>query len=162
MSQPHDGMLHDETSPALVRGPYAARHIVWPPAGFIEPTADELAVITRKIENNSVWTAARRRKTTNGDLVRQLQVIDWFHDHPRIRSSADVLSYMHAIRRELNGRPDAPVFRSLHRPRCHMCSHTTDRTWEASSETHDIVKPDDTDWHGFLCARCWSDYLKES
>lgn len=160
MSQPPGGMLHAETSPALARGPYAARHIVWPPANFREPTRDELSVFLAKAERGLTFTAAWKKIPTE-ELLRRLEVFDWFHDDDRVRSSSTIYDHMHDVRRELNSRSDAPVFRSLHRPRCHMCSHTTDRTWEATSETHDIVKPDDTAWHGFLCARCWSDNLKE-
>lgn len=157
--QPHGGMLHDMTSPALTRGPYAKRHMVWPPAGFVEPTLAELAGVVHRLKNPGTWSAYLLKRKPTEELNRHLQVIEWFHDHPELSRSD---SYIHAIRRELTSRPDAPVFRSLHRPRCSMCSHTTDRTWEATSETHDIVREDDTPWTGFLCARCWSDYLKEA
>lgn len=158
MNQPHGGMLHDMTSPALTRGPYAKRHMIWPPAGFVEPTLAELDEI-RKIVNRRIAYSFVRVKTTPDQWVRELQVIEWFSDRPEVRSNPAYLNYMHELRRWLAAEPNAPVFRSLHRPRCHMCQHTTERTWEATSETHNINKTDGGSWTGFLCARCWSDYL---
>lgn len=153
------GLLHHETSPWLkLSGPYATRWIVWPPEDFREPTTEELAVIRRRI-NHRVAHNFVTVKTTPVEWVRELQVIDWFHDHPRIRNDLGVSRYMHELRRWIAAEPNAPVFRSLRHSRCGMCSHASDRLWEATGETHNLIDRNDEPIASvFLCARCWSDY----
>lgn len=155
--QPVGGMNHEESSPALSHGPYASRWIKWPPEGFQEPTLLELSQVVHRITNPGTFDGHLIKRRESAELLRHMQVIEWFHDRPELSRSS---SYLHELRRELASRPGAPVFVSLHRPRCGMCSHTTDRTWEATGETHDLVDRNDEPIKSvFVCARCWSTYL---
>lgn len=160
------GVLHHESSPALRRGPYTTRRISWPPEGFQEPTREELIKILgyRKRINF--------RRFTVDDLIRFLEVLDWFHDldrHDPLREvsrtagrnlESDVVDFLHAVRRELYQRPDRRSYRSLRHSRCVMCAHASDRLWEATGETHNLTdRNDEPVKSAFLCAQCWSRYL---
>lgn len=155
--QPLGGMRHTESSPALLRGPYATRRITWPPEGFQEPTREELAGVVHRITNPATFSGYLIKRRPDSELLRHLQVIDWFHDRPELSRS---MTYIHELRRELSSRPDAPMFVSLRHRRCAMCSHASDRLWEATGETHEIVdRYDEPVKSAFVCARCWSDHL---
>jgi hypothetical protein len=150
-------LSHGESSPALHRGPYADRWKTWPPEGFVEPTPEELSAVIHRLRNPSTWSAHLLRRKTTGGLLRHLQVIDWFHDRPELNRSHD---YTHALRRETSSRKDVAGFVSLRHDRCAMCSHASDRLWEATGQTHSITDRDGEPIKSvFVCARCWSDYL---
>lgn len=113
--------------------------------------------MVHRITNPSTFSGYLLKRKPSAELVRHLEVIDWFHDRPELSRCMD---YLHALRRELSSRPDAPVFVSLRHRRCAMCSHASDRLWEATGETHVIVdRNDEPIKSAFVCARCWSDYL---
>lgn len=155
----HTGMRHDESSPALgMKGPYAKRYKPWPPEGFREPTREELAAVVHRLKNPSTFAAYLLRRRPTDELARHLQVIEWFHDRPELEWSSP---YLNAVRRELASRPDAPVHVSLLHSRCAVCSHASDRLWEATGETHNITdRNDEPIVSALVCARCWSDWIK--
>ena len=145
------GLPHHETSLGLYKGPYAKRYKVWPPEGFKEPTKTEHAEVMR----HRKWISLKR--FTPEDLVRWLEVLDWFGREMNDRHTVD---FLNTIRAELRKR-GGPHYRSVRILRCGMCSHASERLWEATTGTHGITDQNDGPWTGFLCARCWSEYLNE-
>lgn len=151
------GTTHTQSSPGLYRGPYAKCYRPWPPAGFTEPDRAELDEVLR----HRTWM--NLRKFTVDQLVRWLEVMDWFgsvvHRTPGLEGQ--VVDFMHVVRRELSKRPDRRPFTSVRVLRCCMCQHATERLWEATGESHNVTERDGEPFKGsaFMCARCWSDYL---
>jgi len=153
------GTQHFGSSPGLgvVRGTYAKRYRPWPPEGFKEPDRAELDEALR----HRKWINLRR--FTVDQLVRWLEVIDWFgpsvyRNKPGVEGQ--IVDFLHVLRRELRGRPDRRPFTTIRVPRCSICSHASERLWEATGETHNITERDgEPAVSAFVCARCWSDYL---
>ena len=149
-------LRHTESSPGLAKGPYAKRYRVWPPKGFKEPTREELGVVLRRRSMPNL------RKYTVDQLIRWMEIMEWFgatvHRTPGLEKQ--IVDFMHTVRREIDGRPDRRPYRSIRIHRCSMCSHASERVWEATGETHAITDRDDEPVKSaFVCARCWSDYL---
>lgn len=148
---------------------YAKRYIAWPPAGFKEPTREELITTLR------YRTRINLKRFTVAELVRFLEVLDWFHDVDRAPDplrevtrtagkslGTEIVDFLHVVRTELYKRPDRSPFFSIRHQRCVMCSHASDRLWEATGETHDLVdRNDEPIISAFVCAQCWSRYLTE-
>lgn len=165
----HEGTQHFESSSALKpSGPYATRWLVWPPEGFREPTREELITILGYRKRINL------KRFTVDDLVRFLEVLDWFHDldrrdplHEVSRTAwrdltSEVVDFLHVVRRELYQRPDRRPYFTIRHQRCSMCSHASDRLWEATADTHGLVDRNDEPIKSvFLCASCWSTYVKE-
>lgn len=149
------GMLHLKSSQALGKGgPYATRYRPWPPEGFTEPTREELEEALR----HRKWINLKRFDVDT--LVRWLEVIDWFGpDVYRGKPGVEghIVDFLHVLRNELRKRPDRRPFFSLRHDRCAMCSHASDRLWEATGETHNLIdRNDEPIKSAFVCARCWS------
>jgi hypothetical protein len=154
-------LRHDETSPGLiaVRGPFAKTIRTWPPEGFKEPVGEDLVYVLR----HSDWCNLKR--FTSDELVRWLEVMDWFGLERDQAQKHKIYTMCHTVRLELHARSrkePTPHFFSIKLLRCGMCSHGTERLFEATGETHNIVNRDDEPIKSvFVCARCWSDYMTE-
>ena len=163
-------LRHEESSPGLLRGPYAKRYRIWPPAGFKEPTRPELidALQHRKY--------AYLRKITTDRIIRWLEVLDWYGStfsggRDPLREvtrtagkplESEVIDFLHVLRRELRGREDRRPFDSIRIHRCHLCSHASERLWEITGETHNLIdRNGDPITNAFVCAQCWSRYLPD-
>ena len=135
---------------------YAPRHKVWPPAGYVAPTAEEFAELLRAAHGyatgltyRSVW-----ERLTDDQVLRRTQlaeVIGRLHG----RAASEVYAYTRALRNELRRRK--VTFQSIAILRCEACSHATERLFEATQETHPGLEsrrgPVTSGWY---CARCWS------
>lgn len=163
------GMIHNESSPGLglAGGTYAKRYRVWPPPGFKQPTRDELIDALRHRKYQYL------RKIETDRIIRWLEVLDWYGGTFMYRRDplrevtrtagkpleSEVIDFLHVLRRELHRRPDRRPYVSVRIIRCGMCSHASERLWEATGETHTIVDHNDEPISAvMLCARCWSDY----
>lgn len=164
-----EGLQHVLSSPGLgaASGTFAKRYIVWPPEGFVEPTRPEL--IDALKHRNHVYL----RKIETDRIVRWLVVLGWFGSSiARGRDpfqevtrtagkplESEAIDFMHVLRRELRKRPDRRPADSIGIHRCGMCSHGSERLWEATGDTHNIVDRNDEPISGImLCAQCWSGY----
>src|SRR6266498_2243941 len=138
---------------------YALRYRTWPPEGFTEPTHTELTEVLR----HRTWINLKLFEVDT--IVRWLEVINWFgpdvyRGKPGVEGQ--IVDFLHTLRNELHKRPDRRPFFSVRIIRCGMCSHASERLWEATGETHDIVdRNDEPITSTFLCAQCWSKYLTE-
>jgi hypothetical protein len=161
------GMLHFESSPALGKGgPYTTAYRPWPPEGFTEPTREEWITVLNRRRYQYL------RKITTDEIVRYMEVLDWFGDPDYGRDplrevtrtagrslGTEVVDFLHVLRRELYKRPDRRPYFSVRHQRCGMCAHASDRLWEATGETHILVDRNDEPIKStFVCARCWSRY----
>lgn len=143
---------------------YAARYKVWPPEGYTEPTEEEITALRGKIERfrESTLTRAGRDKIPGQVLLRHAQLMEIIPRRGitgKIIRESDVYAYAGWVRKECNRRKIKFVSVKLHR--CAMCSHGTERVWEATPETHTITDKSGDPWTGFLCTACWSEYRKD-
>lgn len=138
---------------------YAVRWKVWPPEGYTEPTEDEITALRGKIQrfNDHVITRAGRDRIPDSVILRHTQLMEIIPQQGF--EGAKAYAYTGWLRRECNRRKIRFVSIKLHR--CAMCSHGTERVWEATPETHTITDKEDKPWTGFLCASCWSTYRKD-
>lgn len=149
------GLHHHETSPGLRRGSFARRYKTWPPVGFKEPTDDELTAVMHRARTSQPHMI---RKLSDEKVRRTLEVISWFGSRRDVSSSNRLYGYVHVIRREAARRKI--IVRPVGILRCAMCSHASERLWEATGETHAITdRNDEPITSVFICARCWSDYM---
>jgi hypothetical protein len=152
MSNP--GMVHGLSSPGLglAGRTYAKRYRPWPPDGFTEPTVAELTMVLRKTRR------LHYRDVSTEDLSRWLQVMQWFSGTYDAKILREMYDFLHVIRGELVSRKTYP--QPLGILRCGVCSHGSERLWEATGETHSIIdRNDEPVAAAMLCARCWSAHL---
>jgi hypothetical protein len=147
-------LTHNESSEALARGPYAKRYRPWPPEGYAPPTGEEFRQLAEKIRRHGTYTLTRmgRDKIQDEVIIRHMQLIEIFPD----QRGAKIYDYTRWLREEMNRRKI--THKSIKLPRCGLCSHASERLWEVTPETHNIIEHDKP-WSGFVCSRCWSEYL---
>jgi hypothetical protein len=132
---------------------YAPRVKVWPPDGYVAPTAEEFAELRGAARSYATGAAYRSRweRVSDDQVQRHLQLVELMviRDAPTTKA---VYGYARALRDELRRR--GLVHRSLAVLRCEACSHATERLFEATQETH-LGRTATSAWY---CARCWSGY----
>lgn len=137
-------------------GDYAPRHRVWPPAGYVAPTAEEFAELRRAAHGyatgrvyRSVW-----ERVSDDQVLRRAQLCE-LAGPLRGRAEGEVYDYARALRDELRRR--GVTFQSLAVLRCEACSHATERLFEATQDTHPGMtnRSGDPVASAWYCARCW-------
>ncbi|WP_030247968.1 hypothetical protein [Streptomyces sp. NRRL S-455] len=137
---------------AKQEGGYAPRVKVWPPEGYVPPTAEEFDTLRQAARRYAgvVFHLTYWKKVTDDQVLRRYQLAEV--DGPEERA---VYAYTRALRDELRRR--GLVHRSIALLRCEQCSHATERLFEVTQETHPGLKsprgPVTSAWY---CARCWS------
>ena len=135
---------------------FAPRHRVWPPKGYVAPTAEEFDALRQMARRYSRTTfrGATWKHVGDEQVLRRTQLaelIGTLHGH----AEAEVYAYTRALRDELRRR--GVTFTSLALLRCEACSHATERLFEVTQETHPGLEsqrgPVTSGWY---CARCWS------
>lgn len=136
---------------------YAPRYKVWPPAGYVPPTAEEFEELRRVAARHSAggFFQSQWDRMDDETLTRRLQLVEI---RPRLdgRDERGMTDYARELRREMNRR--GLVHRSIAILRCESCPHATERLWEATQQTHPGMEnrsgtPVESAW---LCAQCWS------
>jgi hypothetical protein len=135
---------------------YAPRTKVWPPDGYVAPTAEEFAGLLRVARSHSSGATYRStwERMDDATVLRRMQLAELARFHGREKTW--VYDYTHALRQEASRR--GLVHRSIAILRCESCHHATERLFEATQETHSGLSnrsdnPVDSAW---FCARCWS------
>lgn len=137
---------------------YAPRHKVWPPTGYVAPTAEEFAELRRAAHRYAVGVAYRSvwERVSDEQVLRRTQLAEVIGTL-RGRAEREVYAYTRALRDELRRRK--VTFQSIAVLRCEACSHASERLFEVTQETHPGLEsrrgPVTSGWY---CARCWSGY----
>ncbi|MER7487987.1 hypothetical protein ABTY20_19175 [Streptomyces sp. NPDC126497] len=141
-------------------GDFAPRHKVWPPEGYVAPTAEEFAGLLRAAEHHqsrylypSHWD-----RLTGDEVLRRAQLCELAGPSLRGQLATAVHGYVRALRDELRRR--GIVYRSLAVLRCEACSHAAERLFEATQATHPGLenRSGTRIASAWFCARCWSGY----
>ncbi len=138
-------------------GPYAKRYRTWPPEGFTEPTTEELARVIADAGRISEQPHMLRRMAD--DRIRRTQeVINWFGGRRDVIRSREMYGYLHSLISE--GRKRGIIVPPVGVLRCEICSHASERLWEATPETHPYERNGEP-CSAFVCARCWSEDMND-
>jgi hypothetical protein len=137
-------------------GSYAPRVKVWPPEGYVPPTAEEFDALRQMARRYSRTTfrGATWKHVGDDQVLRRYQLAEVIG---RLTGPAEreVYTYTRALRDELRRR--GLVHRSITVLRCEACSHGSERLFEVTQETHPGLKsPRGPVTSGWYCARCWS------
>jgi hypothetical protein len=152
-----DTLSHRALLEAKETHSYAPRQKVWPPKGYVAPTAEEFADLLRAAHGyatglvyRSVW-----ERLSDEQVLRRTQLIEVIGALPP-REECEVYDYLRALRNELRRRK--VTFRSIAVLRCESCNHASERLFEATQETHPGLAKRDGEKisSAFYCARCWS------
>lgn len=137
---------------------YAPRLRVWPPEGYVAPTAEEFTVLRSRLSHRSVYAITRGEweKWPDERILRERQLLeiapyqDW-----GLETAA--YAWSHTLNNEMHRRKLAPA-PSLKLLRCESCSHATERLFEATQTTHPGMtdRSDEPVSSAWFCARCWS------
>lgn len=132
---------------------FAPRMRLWPPDGYRAPDAQEFTALRTKAERfaRHGMTRAARERMENAALIRSLQLIELMGGNSRA-----VYEYARTLRREMTRR--GLVHQSIAILRCESCSHSTERLFEATQETHPGVRNRSSELvaSAWFCVRCWS------
>lgn len=131
----------------------------WHPVGRAGITDEERATFLREMPRYPTWLRGQWAKLTDEQLMRRMQLAQVLADRDRSKAHDNGVR---ALRGELRRRSMvfAPARDGILIPRCEICSHGSERVFQASSETHDIERNDEP-CVAFLCVRCWSELRKE-
>jgi hypothetical protein len=136
-------------------GGYAPRVKVWPPEGYVAPTAEEFDALRQAARRYSGLGGAHWKRVTADQLLRRYQLAEVIGRLPDQAAEREVYAYTRALRDELRRR--GLVHQSIAVLRCEACSHGTERLFEVTQETHPGLKsqrgPVTSGWY---CARCWN------
>lgn len=138
---------------------YAPRCKTWPPAGYAAPTEEEFAALLRAVRRyaDGQMFQGHWKRLSDETIVRHLQLTEVLPDR-YARGRKDVWDYAHAVRREMSRRKLA--HQSIRILRCPVCTHATERLFEATQATHPGLEnyADELIESAWFCARCWSRY----
>lgn len=137
-------------------GDYAPRHRVWPPKGYVAPTAEEFAELLRAAHGYACLTFHRSvwGRVSDEQVLRRTQLVGVI-GILRGRAEREVYAYARALRDELRRR--GVTFQSIAVLRCEACTHASERLFEVTQKTHPGLEsqrgPVTSAW---FCVRCWS------
>lgn len=134
----------------------APRCRLWPPEGYVAPTAEEFAELLRAAHRYAVGMTYRSvwERLSDEQVLRRIQLAGVMGTL-RGQAEREVYDYARALRDELRRRKVA--FQSIALLRCEACSHASERLFEVTQKTHPGLEsrrgPVTSGWY---CARCWS------
>lgn len=135
----------------------APRMKVWPPKGYVPPTAEEFAELLRAAHRYSglALQVTYWKKVSDEQVQRRLQLVE-VAGTQRGRDDNALTGYTRALRDEARKR--GLVHRSIAVLRCEACSHATERLFEATQGTHPGLENRSGTRipSAWFCARCWS------
>ncbi|MFD8226877.1 hypothetical protein ACFV16_22200 [Streptomyces massasporeus] len=135
----------------------APRHRVWPPEGYVAPTADGFTELHSRLRNKSVYVITRGawEKWPDDRIVREMQLLE-IAPYREWGLETAAYAWSHSLRNEMSRRK--LVHRSIRLHRCEACSHATERLFEVTQETHPGLenRSGDPVASAWFCARCWS------
>jgi hypothetical protein len=138
-------------------GSFAPRHKVWPPEGYVAPTAEEFDALRQMARRYSGTTfqGATWKHVSDDQVLRRYQLAEVIGDISG-HAQAYLYAYTRALRDELRRR--GLVHRSIAVLRCEACSHASERLFEATQETHPGLENRSGTRvpSAWFCARCWS------
>lgn len=140
---------------------FAPRHRVWPPKGYVAPTAEEFAALLQAARSftRGYTTRARWDKLSDLAVLRHLQLMEIL-PHTRGSDAKAATDYTHQLNRLVSKRKLTRI-PSIALLRCESCSHATGRLFEAPHESHGFTDGEDKPITVWLCMRCWSRYAPD-